>query len=264
VTTPTARPGDSVNAVARPSDFWDRTGPEKCFSERAADLLSRLECRRVDSIEEGEAIFRLRRQAYLREGAPESFRAVTDHYDGAKNTYIFAFYVDGELASSFRLHIGSAEYPNFPSLAVFPEHLQAELDAHKIVVETTRLVTDERLSRLHRELPYVTLRLCALAAEYYTADYWLAAVKAEHRAFYRRAFNHRSVCEVRPSQRPDKPISLMMLDFPNAASELYRKYPFFRSSFFEQRKLFECRQHDVFLGRGPRSSPIISPAMPGH
>ena len=245
-----------MNAEIRPSHFWHQKDPEKSFSERALRLLSRIECRRADSVKEREAIFRLRRQAYHhRDGAclPDSFGAVSDHYDEAKNTYLFAFYVDGELASSLRLHIGSPECPIVPSLKVFRGQLQGEFAARKILIETSRLVTSEKLSRRHRELPYVTLRFCTLAAEYFSAHYWLAVVGAEHRPFYQRAFNHRLVSESRPSPRPDTPCSLMMLDFPSAANELYRKYPFFRSSTFERRRVFERQQHSVYTIPGLHS-----------
>ncbi len=39
------------------------------FAERGFDLLERIDYRRADSEQEREAIYRLRYQAYLREGA---------------------------------------------------------------------------------------------------------------------------------------------------------------------------------------------------
>lgn len=242
-----------MNAEIKPSHFWDHAGRENDFSDRVAQLLSRVEYRRVKGGAQREAIARLRYQAYIREGAisANSFGTFSDRYDQTDNTYVFALYVDGELASSLRLHIGSKQNPNFPSLEVFQYHLQPELDAGKVLIDTTRFVTDERLSRLYRELPYVTLRLCVLAAEYFGGDELLAAVRMEHQAFYRRAFNHRVICEPRPYPQLTKPISLMTLHFPSAASELYRKYPFFRSSYFERRRLFERLQE-------PASSKLAS------
>jgi hypothetical protein len=198
----------------------------------------------VDSIEERESIYRLRYQAYLRAGAisADPSGRFADADDEADNAYIFGLYVDAKLASSLRLHIATKEFPDFPSLHVFPDVLQPLLDAGKVLVDTTRFVADERLSRLHRGLPYATLRICMLAAEYFGADHLLAAVRAEHQAFYRRAFSHELLCEPRPYPRLAKPISLMTVHFPSAAERLYRRYPFFRSSVFEQRRLFERRQ----------------------
>ena len=217
------------------------SGSESSFSDSITRLLDRIEFRRADSGEQREAIFRLRYQAYTREGAisPNSSGMFSDHYDETDNAYLFGLYIDDELASSLRLHIASKQHPNFPSLEVFPDLLQPKLDAGKVLVDSTRFVADETLSRLHRGLPYATLRLCMLAAEHFRADDLLAAVRVEHQAFYRRAFNHRLICEPRPYPQLAKPISLMTVHYPTAAGQLYRRYPFFRSTLFERRMLFE-------------------------
>jgi N-acyl-L-homoserine lactone synthetase len=217
---------------------------EKRLSDRLATLLARIDCRRADTAEEREAIFRLRYQAYLREGAisaNSSERFADDDDDKADNAYLFGFYIDDQLASSLRLHIGSEQYPHFPSLEVFPDVLQPLLDAHKVIVDSTRFVADEELARRYRGLPYATLRVCMLAAEYFGVDHLLAAVREEHQAFYKRAFDHQLLCEPRPYPRLAKPISLMTVHFPSAAERLYQQYPFFRSSIFERRKLFDRR-----------------------
>jgi N-acyl-L-homoserine lactone synthetase len=217
------------------------SGSESSFSDSITQLLARIVFRRADSGEQREAIFRLRYQAYTREGAisPNSSGMFSDHYDETDNAYLFGLYIDDELASSLRLHIASKQHPNFPSLEVFPDLLQPKLDAGKVLVDSTRFVADEALSRLHRGLPYATLRLCMLAAEQFRADDLLAAVRVEHQAFYRRAFNHRLICEPRPYPQLAKPISLMTVHYPTAAGQLYRRYPFFRSTFLERRMLFE-------------------------
>jgi N-acyl-L-homoserine lactone synthetase len=230
-----------VNAEVRPRHFWDHAGGRGSFFKRVAELLTRVDCRRVDTSEQREAISRLRYQAYLREGAvaANTLARLSDHYDETANAYLFALYVDGELASSLRLHVGSKRCPDFPSLEVFPGYLRPELESGKVLLDTTRFVTDEGLSRLYRDLPYVTLRLFVLAAEYFGADQCLAAVAAEHQPFYQRAFNHQEICEPRPEPQLLRPIGLMALHFPSAANELHRRYPFFRSSLFERRGLFE-------------------------
>ena len=58
--------------------FSDQAGAESSFSDRIARLSDRIDYRIVDSSEEREAIFRLRYQAYIRDGAisPNSFREV--------------------------------------------------------------------------------------------------------------------------------------------------------------------------------------------
>src|SRR6185437_11633371 len=71
------------------------------------------------------------------------------------------------------------------------------------------------------------------------ANYILASVRAEHQAFYRRRFRYEVVSGPRPYPLLAKPISLVTLHFPSHVREGLRQYPFFRSTFFERRMLFE-------------------------
>jgi hypothetical protein len=211
------------------------------FSDRVAQLLDRIDCRPADSAEEREAIFRLRYQAYLREGAiaPNFSGTFCDAYDDSENAWLFGLYLEGELASSIRLHVAAGGHRDFPSRKVFADLLEPELEAGRVIVDPTRFITDRRHSRLNPGLPHVTLRLGWLAAEYFSADHFLVAVRAEHQAFYRRTFSHRLICDARPYPLLAKPISLMTVHYPSVADQIHQRYPFFRSTFFERRMLFE-------------------------
>jgi hypothetical protein len=113
------------------------------FSDRVAQLLDRIDCRLADTADEREAIFRLRYAAYLREGAiaPNFAATFTDPYDETDNARLFGLYLDGELASSIRLHVASAEHRDFPSRKVFADLLEPELDAGRVIVDPTRFIT---------------------------------------------------------------------------------------------------------------------------
>lgn len=218
-----------------------KSAPQGSFSDRVSKLLDEVDCRLIESDEEREAVARLRYDAYLREGAisPNPARTFTDPYDDKKNVWIFGLYIGDELASSIRIHVASKDTPVFPSLSVFPDLLEPELQARKTIIDPTRFVTNPRLSRLHPGLPHVTLRLCWLAAEHFEAEHFLVAVRAEHQAFYKRVFNHHSICGPRPYPLLSKPITLMTVDYRTVADQVHRRYPFFRSTFFERRMLFE-------------------------
>ena len=216
------------------------SGSERCFSESMARLLDMTDFRLANTDEQREAIFRLRYQAYIRDGtiSPNASERFSDVYDEIGNVYLFGLYIDGELASSIRLHVASLEHPDFPSFEAFAHVLQPELDAGKVIIDATCFVTDEKLSRLHRGLPYATLRLCMLAAQNFGADLVLAAVRPEHRMFYQQALDYRLMSESRPYPPPAKPISLMTLRYRAAAEQLNRRYGFLRSTFAERRMLF--------------------------
>jgi hypothetical protein len=211
-----------------------------CLSDRVMGLLEKVDYRRADTAEERQAIFKLRYQAYLREGAipPNPSERFADALDDSDNAWIFGCYVDGELASSIRLHVATKASPTLPALNVFSDLLSPEIAAGKVVIDPTRFVADRTASRRYPELCYATTRLAWVASEYFGAHLLLATVRAEHQAFYRRVFGHRLICEPRHYPSLTKPISLMALDYPLARERVVARQPFFRSTVFERRMLF--------------------------
>ena len=130
------------------SSLSDHVAPEGSFYDQVARLLDRIEYRRADSPAQREALFRLRYQAYMRDGtiAPSADGTFSDPYDDKGNVYLFGLYLDGVLASSLRLHVGSAKRPDFPSREVFPDFLQPLLDDGKVIIDPTRFVVDDVLA----------------------------------------------------------------------------------------------------------------------
>lgn len=211
------------------------------FSDRVFRVLERVDYRRIESAEDRDAVYRLRYEAYRREGSipPNFLRRFSDSHDEMENAWTFGLVIDGRLASSFRMHVSTPACPDIPAAHVFPETLGDEIAAGRTIVDPTRFVADAECARRWPELPYLTVRLGYLAAEYFGADIVLATVRAEHQAFYKRVFGHRVACPPRPYPTLTKPISLMTLDYPAAREQIVRRHPFFRSTLFERRMLFE-------------------------
>lgn len=207
---------------------------------RNIDLLDHVDYRLAETPEEREEIYRLRYRAYLREGAirPSDDQRVTDRFDNMSNSWIFGIYVDGLLASSVRISVTSPENPCTPSMDVFPDLLEPELKAGKVMVDPTRFVADPARERRYPELPYATLRLAYLACGYFNADLGLASVRTEHQAFYRRVFMHQPISSPREYPGLVKPICLMAVDYPAMRDKVFERYPYLRSSYFERRMLF--------------------------
>ncbi|MCC6948305.1 MAG: hypothetical protein IT539_11115 [Bradyrhizobiaceae bacterium] len=197
--------------------------------------------KRADSAEDREAIYELRYRAYLREGAikPSAVKSFSDEYDSMPNAWIFGVHIDERLVSSFRMHVSTPEYPDIPAAHVFPDILNPLIESGKIIIDPTRFVADDAATRQYPELAFVTVRLAALATEYFMADYVLATVRAEHQAFYRRVFGHRVVCPPRPYPTLEKPISLLMVDHRTERDTIARRYPFFQSTPAERAALFD-------------------------
>ena len=210
------------------------------LTDRVQLLLQRVEYRRADTDDDREATYRLRYDAYLREGAiqPNFGRRFSDSHDDDDNAWIVGTYMDGVLTSSFRLHVANRDYPDMPANQVFKDFLDPEIAAGKTIIDPTRFVVDPAMARVYPDLPYVTVRIGHMAAEHFDADIVLATVRAEHQAFYKRVFGHTVVCEPRPYPSLTKPISLMMLDYPAERLKIVQRYPFFASSVAERVTLF--------------------------
>jgi hypothetical protein len=210
------------------------------FVERIQAFLARVEYKRAETDEDREAIFRLRYDAYLREGAiqPSFGRRLSDRYDDLDNAWIFGVHVDGRLCSSIRIHVGNRDFPEMVASDVFGEFVRPELEAGKVIVDPTRFVVDPAVAGRYPEMPYVTVRLGHMAAEYFEADIVLATVRREHRAFYRKVFGHTSVCEPREYPLLVKPLGLMMLDVNASRPIINSRYPFFVSEDAEREKVF--------------------------
>jgi hypothetical protein len=217
-----------------------RTTPS--LAERIYQLMDRVDYRVVTSDADRDAVFRLRYDAYVREQAiaPSFSRRLSDDYDDRDNTWIYALFVDGRLASTIRLGIATPDTPDIATMGSFPDYLAPQLAAGKIIIDPTRHATDPEMGRRFPGLiAYLTVRIPWMAGEFLGADEILACVRPEHEAFFKRVFGHRPVREPRPYKQLTKQFGLMTLDFPAARERVYQRYPFFRSTAFERRALFD-------------------------
>jgi hypothetical protein len=120
----------------------------------------------------------------------------------------------------------------------FPDILGPEIERGKIIVDPNRFVSAPKAARTFPELPYLTVRLGFIACPYFGADIATASVRREHQAFYKRLFGLKPMCGPRPYPTVTKPLSLMMVDYHAVRDKILAR-PYFRSTFFERRMLFE-------------------------
>ena len=213
------------------------------FSQRLVDLLDQVECRRAETPEDKEAVYRLRYQAYVREGniGPNASGVLHDHFDDAANSWSFGLYTRGRLASSIRISVASDEHGASPATRFFPDILEPEVDAGRVIVDPNRLVTDFAAARDMPELAYLTVRLGYVAAWHFSADIVTATVRAEHQAFYKRVFGLKPDCLPRRIPPIEKPFCLMSFRDESMAA-IMNRYPCFRSTDAERAALFERPQ----------------------
>lgn len=216
-------------------------GAAQSFSSRLQDLLKIVEYRRAASEAEKDDIYRLRYDAYLREGAlaPSRDKRLTDAFDDAVNSWLFGVYIEDVLASSIRISVAGPDHPESPAVSAFNDVLGPEIAAGKTIVDPNRFVADHVISRLYPALPYVTVRLGFVASEHFHADLGLATARVEHQAFYKRLFGLEELSPARPYPTLIKPLSLMGIRYLDVRDDILLRYPCFGSTYTERAMLFE-------------------------
>ena len=131
------------------------------FSQRVSEFIGAVDYRLARTQQERLDIFRLRYRAYIREGtiAANSQQLFKDDLDDVPNVWIFGCFVEGRLVSSLRVHVASPAHPIAPATAVFPDVLRPDVDGGKVLVDPTRFVTEDNVTRDYPYLPYATVRI---------------------------------------------------------------------------------------------------------
>jgi hypothetical protein len=217
------------------------------FANTLIDLLDQVRYRRVSVDEQFDPVYRLRYEAYRREDfIPVNSQQVTrDQFDELPNCYCFGVYIGGRLASSLRFHMVTPEQPYSPCMSVWPDVLQPLLDNGKSFIDPGRFTTDFELSLAYPALPYLTLRIAAMACEHFPVRYCMSAVRPEHTAFYRRVFNARPLGDERTYADLAFPMQLFTADVPVIRDRVMDRYPFFLSLPEERAALFGSSPTDL-------------------
>lgn len=233
------------------------------FSDRVSNFMERVEHRIAKTDCDREAAFRLRHDAYVRNGLMEQRtdrRLFDARYDNAADAWIAMTLVDGELAATARLNLGAGEHSVLPSLAVYPDVIAPQLRQGLVILETTRFAAKIEFSRLSPELAYVALRPSYMAAEHFDIDLAIASPRLEHMAFYRRVLRFAPWCEPRPYPGLTAKFGCMGMDFQEARAGVEARYPFYKSTVTEREALFGPCEREIDLGfravnrTGPRRS----------
>jgi hypothetical protein len=228
------------------------------FSERVLRLMERVEHRIARTPADREAVYRLRYEAYVRDGRiePRADGQLRDEpYDDAPNGRILTTFIDGELAGATRVHVASDEGAVLPSLSAFSDLIAPHLRLGRVVTDFTRTAARLEYSKQFPELPYVILRPAFLANAYFDADFAIAIARAERVAFFRRVFCFVPWCEPRDDPYFRAKLACLAMDFHAVRERVEARYPFFRSTAAERERLFAP-------GDGAAGAPC--PATPIH
>jgi hypothetical protein len=216
-------------------------GAPRSFSDRVLRLLERVEHRVAKAPAEREAAFRLRSEAYQKNGVlqrSDGDRLYDPRYDDAPNAWVTTTFIDGELAGTVRVNLGVDENAILPGLQVFDDILGPKLVARQVIAEFTRLAARLSLSSIHPELAYIIMRPAFMAAEHFDADFAIGTPRAEHMAFYRRAFGATAWCPPRDYPGVTAKIACVGADYRLTRIMIEWRYPFYKSEPSEREALF--------------------------
>ncbi len=211
------------------------------FNEKLAQSLANVTYRVARTEAERDSIYALRYRGYLRDGGigPNADERFSDAWDGVDNALLMGMYVGDRLASTVRFHMNRPPGARFPAMETFGDVLEPYVASGKSIMDPTRFVIDPDLAHLGPELPYLTLRMIALAAEYFRADIVLATIRAEHLIMYKRVVGHRPISEPRTYPLLARKIVCTMAEIDHMRATAYGRHPFLASTPEERVRIFE-------------------------
>ena len=211
------------------------------FKEKLLRFLDRVEYRRVESGEDMEDIARLRFKAYKAvDLMPMTGSTLIDRLDFDSHAYVFGIYLDERLISTVRVHYVTPEHRASTAGAIFAEEVERFLDAGLTLVDPGRFAADPDLDGDETSaIPYLTLRVAAMASEHFDVDRCLTACRPRHAAFYKRVFAAETIVREKKNLGVyNADGALLVARVREIRPWLYRRYPVFDSQPFERRMMF--------------------------
>jgi N-acyl amino acid synthase FeeM len=211
------------------------------FADRVAAMLERVEHRPAIHRGDREAAYRLRYEAYLRQNLLNErldSMLYDEIYDESPNSLTTTTYIDGELASTVRVHVVNDKAAVSPALDVFPDVLVPRLKGRRIIIDPSRLAARADMARRFPELAYFALRPPWMAARHFNADYIVLSCARGHEEFYRRTCGCQTWSGPRSYPKVVAKVVCMGLEFAAEGSLVEARYPSFRSTPDEREALF--------------------------
>lgn len=214
------------------------------FALHILNFLDRIEYRRVISEEDLEQVGRLRYRSYMTRNVMDDnlIGTIIDDIDRDSHAYVYGMYIDQSLVSTLRVHHITPDHRRGTSVNLFPDVLGPMLDRDISFVDPTRFASEPALLSEYPAIPYLTLRIAAMASEHFSADFCLAAVKPEHMAFYKRIFGSQLLADPRDHEGYGIQVALGAAPVSSIRDAVAVRFPFFKSQPHERRNMFADSQ----------------------
>lgn len=218
----------------------DQVLSEGSFSQKLLSVLDRIEYRRIEDQEDFEDIARLRFKAYkARDVLPVSAVNMLDEVDFDPQAYVFGIYYYEELISTLRIHHVTPDHRVCQSSGIFPEAVNAFLDAGMSLIDPARFAADPDVVGELPAISYLTLRPSIMAAIHFDADRVLQHIRPAHAAFYRRVFRAEVVVAPTMTDTYGFELTLLASRPREVRPKLMERFPFFDSQPYERRLMFD-------------------------
>lgn len=218
----------------------DQVLSEGSFSQKLLNVLDHIEYRRIEDQEDFEAIARLRFKAYkARDVLPVSAVNMLEAVDFDSQAYVFGIYYYEELISTLRVHHVTPDHRVCQSSGIFPDAVNAFLDAGMSLIDPARFAADPDVVGELPSISYLTLRPSIMAAIYFDADRVLQHIRPAHAAFYRRVFQADTIVPPTMTDTYGFELTLLASRPREVRPKLMQRYPFFDSQPYERRMMFD-------------------------
>lgn len=222
-----------AKALISSSETREIIAKSPLFTRLILDILEHTEYRLMNRSEDYESILRLRYKSFLSANliSPSPDRVLK--FPGDENSDIFGVFIDGVLASTIRVDHIVQPYQTESPFRQFDRVMPAELTN---AVGAFAFAADPHLSTQYRSIPWLTLRLWLVGAEYFNAKNLLVIARREQIAFYKRSFYSEKISVSADAQGIEW--ILLSSPFEKIKNKLYSRFPFLTSTAIEQRLLF--------------------------
>ena len=210
------------------------------LDERIRQLLTVVEYRKMEQVEDRDAVQRMRFEGFRQSfDVVQGWQGFDDaEYENHRNIHTLGVIIGGKLASSIRITVITPKIQNSWALETYNEELQPKLEAGAVLIEVSRLVVDPKCALHTPELPYLTFRAVAMACVHYRADECFSILRMKHVPFYKRLFNGEALGNVYFYAPFQCEAQLVVSRLNVIRDQLNFRFSSFGSTYLERRQLF--------------------------
>lgn len=210
------------------------------FTSGLFSLLERVEYRRIISQEDFDAVGRLRAKSYAHQNVLEKAPSdkLIDDIDYHPNASVIGVFIDGAMISTLRIHNVNAQNRAGISMTHFADVLNPMLDKGMTFIDPARFASDPALMWEYPAIPYITLRIAAMASLYFNVDMCLSCVNKEIASFYNRSFGSEEIAPARKLIGVTYPFALYGARIDSITERISTRFPFFKSQPYERHMMF--------------------------